>query len=138
MTPDGDQHRGLHAITAADGVEPADMAGIAGLAAADERRRHMTRAIGGERRDGGASGRASRLTAVELDGSRAELEGRENAIDGGPRSEEHTSELQSLMRSSYAVFCLKKKKKKIQTAQQSNTHDNTKQNVKKRHRCKQY
>src|SRR3546814_4482708 len=27
------------------------------------------------------------------------------------RSEEHTSELQSLMRSSYAVFCLKKKKK---------------------------
>src|SRR3546814_8121744 len=29
-----------------------------------------------------------------------------------PRSEEHTSELQSLMRSSYAVFCLKKKKKR--------------------------
>src|SRR3546814_2387535 len=28
----------------------------------------------------------------------------------GCRSEEHTSELQSLMRSSYAVFCLKKKK----------------------------
>src|SRR3546814_5777685 len=28
----------------------------------------------------------------------------------GERSEEHTSELQSLMRSSYAVFCLKKKK----------------------------
>src|SRR3546814_3947900 len=27
------------------------------------------------------------------------------------RSEEHTSELQSLMRSSYAVFCMKKKKK---------------------------
>src|SRR3546814_7784748 len=32
--------------------------------------------------------------------------------DGGrARSEEHTSELQSLMRISYAVFCLKKKKK---------------------------
>src|SRR3546814_3400972 len=31
---------------------------------------------------------------------------------GYPRSEEHTSELQSLMRISYAVFCLKKKKKK--------------------------
>src|SRR3546814_5663479 len=29
-----------------------------------------------------------------------------------PRSEEHTSELQSLMRNSYAVFCLKKKKTK--------------------------
>src|SRR3546814_5467058 len=34
----------------------------------------------------------------------------------GERSEEHTSELQSLMRTSYAVFCLKKKIKK------SNTH----------------
>src|SRR3546814_9252724 len=31
--------------------------------------------------------------------------------DDLPRSEEHTSELQSLMRISYAVFCLKKKKK---------------------------
>src|SRR3546814_4967217 len=31
------------------------------------------------------------------------------------RSEEHTSELQSLMRISYAVFCLKKKKKKQHT-----------------------
>src|SRR3546814_1021038 len=29
------------------------------------------------------------------------------------RSEEHTSELQSLMRNSYAVFCLKKKKQQI-------------------------
>src|SRR3546814_8924846 len=35
------------------------------------------------------------------------------AIEGmvGARSEEHTSELQSLMRISYAVFCLKKKNK---------------------------
>src|SRR3546814_6569885 len=33
------------------------------------------------------------------------------------RSEEHTSELQSLMRISYAVFCLKKKKKKLKTAE---------------------
>src|SRR3546814_6529993 len=35
------------------------------------------------------------------------------------RSEEHTSELQSLMRISYAVFCLKKKKKMKRT---KNTH----------------
>src|SRR3546814_16188124 len=34
---------------------------------------------------------------------------RERAPDQRPRSEEHTSELQSLMRISYAVFCLKKK-----------------------------
>src|SRR3546814_4761204 len=32
------------------------------------------------------------------------------------RSEEHTSELQSLMRISYAVFCLKKKKKHVYTS----------------------
>src|SRR3546814_2784666 len=37
------------------------------------------------------------------------------------RSEEHTSELQSLMRISYAVFCLKKKK------QSSNKHNTTQQ-----------
>src|SRR3546814_10086578 len=35
-----------------------------------------------------------------------------NPIRPTPRSEEHTSELQSLMRISYAVFCLKKKKKR--------------------------
>src|SRR3546814_8695325 len=35
------------------------------------------------------------------------------------RSEEHTSELQSLMRISYAVFCLKKKKKQKQEQQTS-------------------
>src|SRR3546814_1435994 len=36
------------------------------------------------------------------------------------RSEEHTSELQSLMRTSYAVFCLKKKKNKHNN---TNTHE---------------
>src|SRR3546814_2406115 len=36
----------------------------------------------------------------------------------GLRSEEHTSELQSLMRISYAVFCLKKKNNKIIPADQ--------------------
>src|SRR3546814_2512194 len=35
--------------------------------------------------------------------------------DAAVRSEEHTSELQSLMRISYAVFCLKKKKKRTYT-----------------------
>src|SRR3546814_10216497 len=44
------------------------------------------------------------------------------------RSEEHTSELQSLMRISYAVFCLKKKNhraKLISTNNRDNTHKNT-------------
>src|SRR3546814_6841627 len=38
-------------------------------------------------------------------------------VDEHARSEEHTSELQSLMRNSYAVFCLKKKNKKKKTQQ---------------------
>src|SRR3546814_6695651 len=38
------------------------------------------------------------------------------------RSEEHTSELQSLMRISYAVFCLKKKKKNIDQLPQTYNH----------------
>src|SRR3546814_9808196 len=36
------------------------------------------------------------------------------------RSEEHTSELQSLMRNSYAVFCLKKKTKSLYTIHNNN------------------
>src|SRR3546814_14497973 len=43
------------------------------------------------------------------------LERRPQVDPGLPRSEEHTSELQSLMRISYAVFCLKKKKHKQET-----------------------
>src|SRR3546814_2863006 len=39
----------------------------------------------------------------------------------GKRSEEHTSELQSLMRISYAVFCLKKKKKNTITKERRTT-----------------
>src|SRR3546814_10183982 len=39
----------------------------------------------------------------------------------GSRSEEHTSELQSLMRISYAVFCLKKKNNTLITTTSSNT-----------------
>src|SRR3546814_1323414 len=41
------------------------------------------------------------------------------------RSEEHTSELQSLMRISYAVFCLKKKKLLITKQHKKTTHDHT-------------
>src|SRR3546814_10305298 len=43
--------------------------------------------------------------------------GRSHPLRGG-RSEEHTSELQSLMRISYAVFCLKKKHYKTKPARQ--------------------
>src|SRR3546814_10298857 len=49
---------------------------------------------------------------------------REARCRGGMRSEEHTSELQSLMRISYAVFCLKKKKPQTteSTVSTHNTH----------------
>src|SRR3546814_9735022 len=42
---------------------------------------------------------------------------------GNPRSEEHTSELQSIMRISYAVFCLKKKKKTRQKEREKHNRD---------------
>src|SRR3546814_6227175 len=49
---------------------------------------------------------------LEQVGEAALLFGFEHRADVHPRSEEHSSELQSLMRISYAVFCLKKKKQK--------------------------
>src|SRR3546814_7434641 len=52
-----------------------------------------------------------------------------HASAGLERSEEHTSELQSLMRISYAVFCLKKKKNterpQIYTNEAKNSHTTT-------------
>src|SRR3546814_8479262 len=48
------------------------------------------------------------------------------------RSEEHTSELQSLMRISYAVFCLKKTIKKTQT--HNSTENETRKNKNKRNK----
>src|SRR3546814_2205076 len=41
------------------------------------------------------------------------------------RSEEHTSELQSLMRNSYAVFCLQKKTKNVQKLKAQQTRNRT-------------
>src|SRR3546814_4835173 len=54
-------------------------------------------------------GRAADALSPEADGRL------ESAIRAVLRSEEHTSELQSLMRISYAVFCLKKTNKNQQT-----------------------
>src|SRR3546814_3437802 len=50
-----------------------------------------------------------------LPAEETEAEGRTAAANATVRSEEHTSELQSLMRISYAVFCLKKKKQQNTT-----------------------
>src|SRR3546814_6340396 len=51
------------------------------------------------------TGEVTFLSAQPINTGREEM----NGLDLGLRSEEHTSELQSLMRISYAVFCLKKK-----------------------------
>src|SRR3546814_5057608 len=64
-----------------------------------------------------------RSAGAELQGSCADPRGlrpclhprRLFAFRADARSEEHTSELQSLMRISYAVFCLKKKKTSVNT-----------------------
>src|SRR3546814_10056413 len=58
---------------------------------------------------------AQRLQADQASKIDVGVKGSTGLLDpacGRLRSEEHTSELQSLMRISYAVFCLKKKKKK--------------------------
>src|SRR3546814_2086543 len=72
-----------------------------GATAVSQRRRSVVRA----RR---SDARRWYLTAVGAGRWHAACGGGRTA---GRRSEEHTSELQSLMRISYAVFCLKKKKK---------------------------
>src|SRR3546814_1624479 len=75
-------------------------------AAAPGRRQPVAR----NRNDGGANGRGTGA--------------------GADRSEEHTSELQSLMRISYAVFCLKKKKQR--TRKHVKTHETNKNKVNER------
>src|SRR3546814_8616613 len=71
----------------------------AGRASARRSRRRPAATVAGRRRSPAASG------LPRLPGSRG------CRCQAAARSEEHTSELQSLMRISYAVFCLKKKKK---------------------------
>src|SRR3546814_7269667 len=77
-----------------------------------------------ERNDGSiAPGEQGRVVAAVAGGARAHRRGGgvRLAHDPAHRSEEHTSELQSLMRISYAVFCLKKKKSKKTTTKQAET-----------------
>src|SRR3546814_1314968 len=69
------------------------------------RPRH-SRHVGSQRTD-----IADRIDLVESQGILADRRHGERHVLQSLRSEEHTSELQSLMRISYAVFCLKKKNK---------------------------
>src|SRR3546814_2768220 len=75
----------------------------------------------------GDGGEGRRLASVEARGQQGQpapwiAVGDEGDRPPVPRSEEHTSELQSLMRISYAVFCLNKKTtKKTKTRHNKNT-----------------
>src|SRR3546814_10866265 len=65
----------------------------------------MRRRPGDLREDGMADSQAQAIVAID----QGTTSSRAIAFRADGRSEEHTSELQSLMRISYAVFCLKKK-----------------------------
>src|SRR3546814_2568656 len=87
---------------------------VAALSAADHDRAVLGRQF--DRRSRGARSGAARGAGLLALGDRAgaaaaaRLAAFAARLAGTARSEEHTSKLQSLMRSSYAVFCLKKKK----------------------------
>src|SRR3546814_5963691 len=72
---------------------------------------HLEEGVAADRGDlvGVAPARAGDVVGQEVAGA-----GHDLGALAGRRSEEHTSELQSLMRISYAVFCLKKNKKNKQ------------------------
>src|SRR3546814_3563233 len=81
---------------------------------------HSPKSTGGRIASRGTSGRStppnwpkrSLIAWPRLRGRGISVESAERRMSRASRSEEHTSELQSLMRISYAVFCLKKQKKR--------------------------
>src|SRR3546814_1688506 len=96
--------------------------GAVGFAASDltaGRCRHRSRYRAGARPGGGPGGRrdAPRGKPGRLALETARPACAEQSRHHRIRSEEHTSELQSLMRISYAVFCLKKKNKQTNNTQ---------------------
>src|SRR3546814_1528851 len=75
----------------------------AATSAADERRERPELDAGDDEREGEGAALAERSD------HKPRTPRQPKEANDAPRSEEHTSELQSLMRISYAVFCLKKK-----------------------------
>src|SRR3546814_6146466 len=96
--------RGAHMVGQSAGLEPGSGTQRLGRRPSSRSRRRTAGTVDpppGGQRSRGASAVAADAREVDL-------------VD--PRSEEHTSELQSLMRNSYAVFCLKKKYNHYNTA----------------------
>src|SRR3546814_2402702 len=94
--------------------------------------RRLQRAPGVEHQHAGEEGRAGKGRDGAADvvqrvaGEQGKRHGQWKEVSAG-RSEEHTSELQSLMRISYAVFCLKKKTKTKNESRSTVKIDQTKQ-----------
>src|SRR3546814_7649190 len=92
------------------GLEQRHCARLRGQALELRGRQEVSGGIPDPRRAAGQLRQRLELPLEPADLRRAGLRGGDDRL---PRSEEHTSELQSLMRISYAVFCLKKKKTTI-------------------------
>src|SRR3546814_5506930 len=107
-------------MTARAAIVAREAGTVAGVRAAELAFRLLDPAMACEVRapDGATVSRGQ--VVMQLDGSaRALLSAERTALN---RSEEHTSELQSLMRISYAVFRLKKKKKSLRILATINSH----------------
>src|SRR3546814_3033452 len=111
-----------HVVALGDQLAPAARTELSGCAVAVGQRHRDQPALGGIEGRGGDE-------AVPVDVHLEPRGGLDVGHDGGPgvgaaveevRSEEHTSELQSLMRISYAVFRLQNKKARIQTKRRPN------------------
>src|SRR3546814_5035650 len=89
----------------------AAMAGFEEVQSLETRMAELFRAMSGPKQDVQPTLGFSATDALRINRQLRLLidEGRRGIADASLRSEEHTSELQSLMRTSYAVFCLKKK-----------------------------
>src|SRR3546814_8478858 len=84
--------------------DPGRAAAAPGRGAARTRPGTIDRLVAGQSAPGADGSRGAGRVAARAGGAPSVL-----SRQPGLRSEEHTSELQSLMRNSYAVFCLKKK-----------------------------
>src|SRR3546814_5969211 len=95
------------------------------------RSRKICRRVGQPRESAAAP--RQRIPAADADEHRGEMAQGAARGDLAGRSEEHTSELQSLMRISYAVFCLKKKKNKPNQLHTNTNNQNKNMNKKIKH-----
>src|SRR3546814_6566210 len=99
-------HAAAKAAPVGEQVDGLQDAGLAGAVVADK----QVQARAGEEGDLGKAAQTPDLKPGQAHAGSAGAQQNARSGPGVVRSEEHTSELQSLMRNSYAVFCLKKKK----------------------------